>query len=83
MQAVGSWPTSYVYSAYIDDRRARDVSELFPDSRPLLRVFAWMPRHLPATCNWRCLFWHRNQDFPLERPVISWTDLDHYDSNKP
>ena len=82
MQAIGSWPSSYVYSAYIDDRRAADVSHLIADSRPLLRVFSWLPRQMPATCHWRCLFWHRDHDFPLERSVIAWTDLDHFDSNR-
>jgi len=83
MQAIGSWPSSYVYSAYIDDRPAADVSHLIEDSRPLLRVFSWIPRQMPATCHWRCLFWHREHNFPLERPVITWTDLDHLDSNRP
>ena len=83
MQVIGSWPSSYVYSAYIDDRPAADVSHLIEDSRPLLRVFSWIPRQMPATCHWRCLVWHREHDFPLERPVIAWTDLDHLDSTTP
>ena len=81
LQAAGSRPSAYVYSAYVDDRRAPDVSQLFVDSRPVLRVFAWMPRHRPATCSWHCLFWHRERDFPLERPVIAWTDLNYFDTN--
>jgi len=83
MQAIGSWPSSYVYSAYIDDRPAADVSHLLVDGRPLLRVFSLMPRQIPATCHWRCLFWHGEHDFPLERPVMAWIDLHHLDSVTP
>ena len=93
LQPIGGWPYSYVYSAYIDDRRARDLSQLVvvhrqsEPSRPaapvaaVLRVFAWVPRYMPADCPWRCLYWSRRHQLPLERPVIAWTDLNHFDSN--
>jgi len=98
LQSIGSWPYSYVYSAYIDDRPAPDLSQLHHDvthrhqsqaqgqgqghAGAVLRVFAWVPRHMPAGCSWLCLFWRKDHELPLERPVIAWTDLDHYDKHR-
>ena len=79
---IGSWPNSYVYSGYIDDRPSPDVSGLLPlEGLPVLRVLAWVPRRLPVSCSWSCLFWQRHHVLPLERPIIAWTDLNHFDSN--
>ena len=81
MQEVGRGLVSYVYSAYIDDRRAPDVYKVIPDCRPLLRVFVHIPLSTPATHHWRCLFWRRAHQFPLERHLISWSYL-HSDVKK-
>jgi len=76
MQAIGNVTSSYVYSAYIDDRRTSDVSKLFTDMIPFVRVFAWVPRHVHAARpHWRCIYWRTDNQFPLEQPVIAWTDL--------
>ena len=70
---------SYVYSAYVDDRKAPDVQSSW---LPVLRLFVWMRRSDAATVTrWRCLIWNENFTQPIASVVVGWTDLNTFDTN--
>jgi len=67
---------SYVYSAYMDDRKARDIE---PAWLPVVRVFAWFSRQENVTGQWRCVFWNEHFNESLESVVLAFTDLNKFD----
>jgi len=71
--------SSYVYSAYLDDRLAPDVDS---KALPVVRVFTGLPRNAigQARRNWYCVFWYNAVDLPLVMPVAGITDLDVLDT---
>jgi len=70
---------SYVYSAYVDDRQAQDVQQLW---LPVLRLFVLFRRteHMKLLQHWRCLLWNERLSQSLERMVVGWTELKDSDS---
>ena len=68
---------SYVYTAYVDDRRAPDVNSSY---LPVVRVFAWFRRKDAVTRRWQCIFWDEDLSRPVESTVVGWTDLNIFDS---
>ena len=78
VQVVDRMNMSYVYSAYIDDRKTPDVE---PSWLPVLRVFTWLRRRESVTTTWRCVFWDEDFSQPVEGVVVGWTDLNKFDSS--
>ena len=77
-QEVDSGNQSYVYTAYLDDRRTPDLQS--PDWLAVLRVFAWFRRNDAVTNRWRCVFWNEDLSRPVETMVVGWTDLNKFDA---
>jgi len=69
---------SYIYSAYVDDREAPDVQSTW---LPVVRIFAWFRRTENVTGRWRCVLWYDAFSQQLESVVVSWTDLNKFDSS--
>jgi len=67
--------SSYVYSAYLDDRLAPDIDL---KALPVVRIFTALLRSATdeARRSWQCAFWYNMTDLPLVMPVAGITDLD-------
>lgn len=65
--------SAFVYSAYIDDRPARDLTS--KTIGVVFRIFVYFVRTIDVQQKWRCLLWSEDKEMPVIAPISRVTDL--------
>lgn len=76
IQVIGN-ESAFVYSAYIDDRRARDAK--LSRHRPVVRIFAYFLNKVNPIKMWKCIFWYNTDQatqIGVDIPINGVTNLD-------
>lgn len=67
--------SAFAYSAYIDDRPARDFISDPNSEAAVVRIFAYFLRTIDVRRNWKCSFWYGDQAEPIVANISRVTDL--------
>jgi hypothetical protein len=67
--------SAFVYSAYIDDRPAKDFTPDPHGKVAVVRIFAYFLRTIDVHRKWKCVFWYGEQDQPIAVNISNVTDL--------
>jgi len=66
--------SAFVYSAYIDDRPARDFTS--KAGIAAIRIFVYFLRKIDVRHKWKCLLWSEtDRETPVIMPIAAVTDL--------